>query len=140
MHSVTLTMASYIGKNCYTYKPYVFKYNLPTIYEQNQKLNTLIHDEIRKLSWEKLLDWQKSESFRTGYAIHLMPQEYLDNIGQIATDNLLSKCKTIDDINTLYEYEETQKKIKDANSCNFCGESLEKSSIFCDRHKFAKKN
>ncbi len=138
MNNVKLTIAGYFDINGYTYMPYDFTYNLPLIYEQNKKLDMLIQDEIKKLSWKKLIEYKKNNSVTTSHIRYLMPQEYLENIGQIAADNLLVKCKTLNELDKLYDYEEEQKKIKESNSCIFCGEQLEKCSILCDRHTFYK--
>ena len=118
----------------YTYKPYEFSYKVSPQYDQNEKLDMLIQDEIRKISWSKLQEWKKStNSF-------LMPNEYVQDVGQLATDTILQKCKTLDDINKLYDYQEQQKKILFANSCEFCGQQLEKCSPNCDRRTFSKTN
>jgi hypothetical protein len=141
-HKIKLTMPGYFDRNGYTYIPYDFSYDLPPMYELNPKLNTLIYDEIKKLSWKKLIEWNNNNNNnnnnRTSHIIYCMSQEYLENIGQIAANNLLVKCKTVEELDKLYDYEEEQKKIKESNSCDFCGEQLEKCSILCDRHTFSK--
>lgn len=134
MHKIKLTIPCQYDNNGYTYKPYVFAYRVLPEFEQNDKLISLIFDEIKRLSWLKLQEWKQSGYSNIGISVYLMPETYVENIGQIATDNILKKCRTINDVYILYEQEEEQKRIKDANTCKYCGLQFEKCSLDCARH------
>ena len=103
MYTIKLTIPCQYNDDGYTYAPYEFSYNLSPEYEHNNKLIMLIHDEIRKLSFQKLEQWKNSKYSQNGNILNYMPNTYIYNIGQIATNNILQKCKSFNDINNLYE-------------------------------------
>ena len=135
--NIKLTLPCYFDNVGYTFKPYDFSFKVPSEVN-NEKLNTLIKNEIKRMSWEKLKEWVALDrQTQKGTYLHiLMPQEYFVNIGQVATYNILKKCNTIEQINKLCIEEEEQERIRSLNSCDFCGLQLEQCSVLCDRHKY----
>ena len=134
IRKITQNIACAVDSNGYTFKNYDFKFVLPTQHESNDKFISLVKDEIKRQSWQKLIDYKKSGNALRGTIVYLLPEELLSTIGQSSTEFIMKKYPTIDDINIGYDQALRDKEYIEKNSCFYCGQLKENCSILCDGH------
>jgi hypothetical protein len=104
----------------HTYSNYVFTIKKEIC--ENPMLLSLTKDEIKKLSWNKLLEWNKlSEARPKSCRIILMPNDFVKDIGIIASENIMNTYTTETDITNAYNKLQEHNEYVNKNSCNICG-------------------